>query len=133
MDRVKLSLYTYKTDGTQRFLTAHKYQMRCTTPFYNMRSKTGEWPATWTQILVITLPEKGNLQLCQNYRSIILISHPSKGMLRIILNRLQSQAEEIFSEEQAGFSGNEQHRTNIQSQDPLREISSASAISTMSS
>ena len=56
--------------------------------------KTGEWPTTWIQSLVITLPKKGNLQLCQNYRTISLISHPSKVMLKIILNRLQPQAEE---------------------------------------
>ena len=65
--------------------------------------KTGEWPTTWTQSLVITLPKKGNLQLCQSYRTINLISHPSKVMLKIILNRLQPQAEEIIAEEQAGF------------------------------
>ena len=65
--------------------------------------KTGEWPTTWTQSLVITLPKKGNLQLCQNYRTISLISHPSKVMLKIILNRLQPQAEEVIAEEQAGF------------------------------
>ena len=65
--------------------------------------KAGEWPTTWTQSLVITLPKKGNLQLCQNYRTISLISHPSKVMLKIILNRLQPQVEEINPEEQAGF------------------------------
>ena len=65
--------------------------------------KTGEWPTTWTQSLVITLPKKGNLQLCQNYRTISLIGHPCKVMLKIILNRLQPQAEEIIAEEQAGF------------------------------
>ena len=65
--------------------------------------KTGEWPTKLTQSLVITLPKKGNLQLCQNYRTISLISHPSKVMLKIILNRLQPQAEEIIAEEQAGF------------------------------
>ena len=46
--------------------------------------RTGEWPTTWTQSLVITLPKKGNLQLCQNYRTISLISHPSKVMLIIL-------------------------------------------------
>ena len=66
--------------------------------------KTGEWPTTWTQSLVITLPTKGNMQLCQNYRTISLISHPSKVMLKIILNRLQPQAEGISAEEQACFS-----------------------------
>ena len=65
--------------------------------------KTGEYPTTWTKFLVITLPKKGNLQLCQNYRTISLISHPSKVMLKTILNRLQPRAEEITAEEQAGF------------------------------
>ena len=36
----------------------------------------------------------GNLQLCQNYRTISLISHSSKVMLKVILNRLKPQAEE---------------------------------------
>ena len=57
----------------------------------------------WTQFLVITLPKKGNLQQCQNYQTISLISHPSKAMLKIILNRLKLQAEKFIAEEQAGF------------------------------
>ena len=65
--------------------------------------QTGEWPTPWTQSLVITLPKKGNLQQCQNYRTISLFSHPSKVMLKIILNRLKPQAEKIITEEQAGF------------------------------
>ena len=65
--------------------------------------KTGVWPTPWTQSLVITLPKKGDLQQCQNYRTISLISHPSKVMLKVILNRLKPQAEEIIAEEQAGF------------------------------
>ena len=57
---------------------------------------------TWTQPLVITLPQKGNLQLCQNYRTISHISHPSKVLLKIFLNRIQAQTEDIFAGEQAG-------------------------------
>ena len=53
--------------------------------------QTGEWPTPWTQSIVITLPKKGNLQQCQNYRTISHISHPSKVMLKIILNRLKPQ------------------------------------------
>lgn len=45
--------------------------------------QTGEWPTPWTQSLMIVLPKKGNLQLCPN--------HASKVMLRIILNRLRPQ------------------------------------------
>ena len=74
--------------------------------------QTGEWPTPWIQSLMITLPKKGNPQLCQNYCSISLISHPSKVMLRIPLNRLKPQAEEIIKEEQAGFRA--QRNTNEQ-------------------
>ena len=43
--------------------------------------KLGEWTTIWTQSLVITVPKKGNRQLCQNHRH-HLISHPSKVMLK---------------------------------------------------
>ena len=65
--------------------------------------QTREWPTPWTQSLVITLLNKGDLQQCQNYHTISLISHPSKVMLRILLNRLKPQAEEIIEEKQADF------------------------------
>ena len=65
--------------------------------------QTGELPTPWTQSLVITLPKKGNLQQCQNYRTISRISHPSKVVLKIILNREKPQAVKIIAEEQAGF------------------------------
>ena len=71
--------------------------------FCNKIWQTGEWPTPWTQSLVITLPKKGNLFQCQNYRTISLISHASKVMLKILLNRLTPQAETITAEKQAGF------------------------------
>ena len=43
------------------------------------------------------------MQQCQNCRTTSLISHPSKIMLKIILNRLKPQAEKIIAEEQEGF------------------------------
>ena len=53
--------------------------------------------------MVITLFKKGNLRQCQNYRTIILISHPSKVILKIMLSRLKPQAVKIIAKEQAGF------------------------------
>ena len=74
--------------------------------------RTGEWPSPWTQSLNITLPKKGNIQLCQNYRTISLIGHSSKVMLKVILNWFKPEAEEIIAEElarfRAGRSTNEQ-------------------------
>ena len=40
-------------------------------------------------VVAITLLRKGNLQLCQNYRTKSLISHLSKVMLKVILNILK--------------------------------------------
>ena len=69
------------------------------TEMCNRIRRTGDRPTPWTQSLIITLPKKGNLQLCQSYRTISLISHSSK----VILNRLKPQVEELIAEEQAGF------------------------------
>ena len=60
-----------------------------------------------------TLPKKGNLQLCQNYRDISLITHLSKVILKVILNWLKPQAEEIIAEEQAGFRAGKAHTEQI--------------------
>ena len=92
--------------------------------------RTGEWPTPWTQSLIITLPKKGNLQLCQNYRTISLISHSSKVMLKVILNRLKPQAEEIIAEEQAGFRAEEASSTL---ESCVKSTSNISRICTMSS
>ena len=54
------------------------------TEFCNRIWRTGEWPTPWTQSLIITHSKKGNFQLCQNYRTISLISHSSKVMLKVI-------------------------------------------------
>ena len=61
--------------------------------------QTGEWQTPWIQSLVITLPKKGNLQQCQNYRTISLISHPSSHA-----EDHTEYIEKIIAEEQAGFS-----------------------------
>ena len=93
--------------------------------------KTGELPTTWTQSLVITNPKKSNLQLCQNYRTISLISYPSEVMLKIIL---QPQAEEIIAEEQAGFRAGRSNTEQIFNLGfSVRNTRSISRISIMSS
>ena len=66
------------------------------TSFCNKIWETGEWPTTWTQSLVITIPKKSNLQLCQHYRTISLFNHPSKVMLKIILSKKISNDQELI-------------------------------------
>ncbi|CAH1250101.1 Hypp8767 [Branchiostoma lanceolatum] len=72
---------------------------QCSATTSLLRDKSKEW----TQSLVIPMPKKGNLRQCQNYRTISLISHPSKILLRVILKRLKTKAEELLAEKQAGF------------------------------
>ena len=57
-----------------------------------------------TKHMTCVLPQKSSLQQCQNYRTISLISHPSKVMLKIMLNRLKPQAEKIITEDVVVFS-----------------------------
>ena len=87
----------------ERVQAGGEYVITALTTICNKIWLTGERPTPWTQSLVITLPKKGNPQHCQNYRAISLISHPSKVMLKSILNRLKPQAEKIIAEEQADF------------------------------
>ena len=49
------------------------------------------------------LYENGNSNKCGNYQTIALISHTSKNLLKIILNKLQKKISEELPEEQAGF------------------------------
>ena len=72
------------------------------TTIYNKIWQAGEWPTSWTQFLVITFPKEGHLQQCQNYQTISLISHPSKVMLKTILNRVKpKQRESLLKNRQA--------------------------------
>ena len=62
-----------------------------------------ELPYEWAQSLIIPILKKGDPRKFNNYKTISLISHPSKIMLRIILNRLNPIAAYIQAEEKAGF------------------------------
>ena len=46
--------------------------------------KTQQWPQDWKRSVFIPIPKKGNAKECSNYRTIALISHASKIMLKIL-------------------------------------------------
>src|SRR3984885_14979139 len=52
---------------------------------------------------IITLPKKGDLRKCKNWRGITLLSVPGKVLCRIIFNRMRASMEKILNEDQAGF------------------------------
>ena len=51
--------------------------------------KTQQWLQDWKISVFIPIPKKGNAKECSNYRTIVLISHASKVMLKILQARLQ--------------------------------------------
>ena len=63
----------------------------------------GEWSEEWTKSGLITISKKGDLTECANYRTIALITHLSKILLLIILERLKWSLKGCLSEEQAEF------------------------------
>ena len=50
--------------------------------------KTQQWPQDWKRSVFIPIPRKGNTKDCSNYLTIVLISHSSKVMLKILQARL---------------------------------------------
>ena len=51
--------------------------------------ETQRWPQDWKRPVFILIPKKGNAKEFSNYRTIALISHASKVMLKILQARLQ--------------------------------------------
>uniref|UniRef100_A0A803TXW0 ribonuclease H n=1 Tax=Anolis carolinensis TaxID=28377 RepID=A0A803TXW0_ANOCA len=65
--------------------------------------KTQEWPSDWKKSIYIPIPKKGNAKECSNFRTVALISHASKVMLKILQGRLQQYMERELPDVQAGF------------------------------
>ena len=65
--------------------------------------KTQQWPQDWKRSVFFPIPKKGNAKECSNYRTIALISHASKVMLKILQARLQQCMNHELPDVQAGF------------------------------
>ena len=51
----------------------------------------------------ISIPKKGNAKECSNYCTILLISHVSKVMFKILQDKLQQYMNPELTDVQAGF------------------------------
>ena len=70
---------------------------------YQQIWKTQQWPQDWKRSVFIPVPKKGNTKECSNYRTIALISHASKVMLKILQARFQQYVNCELPCVQAGF------------------------------
>ena len=65
--------------------------------------KTQQWPQDWKRSIFIPIAKKGNTKECSNYCTIVLISHASKVMLKILQARLQQYVNRELPDVQAEF------------------------------
>jgi len=52
--------------------------------------KQGEWPQDFLEAIIIPIEKKNGAQECVDFRSITLIPHVSKIVLRVLTQRLES-------------------------------------------
>ena len=64
--------------------------------------KTQQWPQDWKRSVFIPTPKKGNAKECSNCHTIVLISHASKVMLKILQVRLQQYMNHEIPDVQTG-------------------------------
>ena len=65
--------------------------------------KTQQWPQDWKMSVFIPIAKKGNAKGCSNYCTIVLISHASKVMLKVLQARLQQYMNQELPDGQVGF------------------------------
>ena len=75
--------------------------------------KSQQWPQDWKMSVFIPIPKKGNGKECSNYRTIALISHASKVMLKILQVRIQQYINHELPDVQAGFRKGRRTRDQI--------------------
>ena len=76
---------------------------KCCTTIYQQIWKTQQWLQDWERSVFIPIPKKGNAKGCSNYRTIALISHAGKVMLKILQARLQQYVNCELPDVWAGF------------------------------
>ena len=65
--------------------------------------KTQQWPQDWKRSAFVPVPRKGNAKDHSICRTVVLISHASKVMLKILQARLQQYMNQELLGVQAGF------------------------------
>ena len=81
---------------------------KCCTQYANKFGKLSSGHGTGKGPISIPIPKKGNAKECSNYRTIALISHSSKVMLKILQARLQQYMNCELPDVQAGLEKAEQ-------------------------
>jgi len=65
--------------------------------------ETGSWPEDFTKVIMIPLPKKQNAVECADHRTISLISHASKILLRVLTKRIEGRTADFIGKTQFGL------------------------------
>ena len=57
----------------------------------------------WCNALIVPIPKKGNLKVCDNWRGISLLDVVGKVLGRVVQDRLKLIAEDVLPDSQCGF------------------------------
>ena len=60
-------------------------------------------PQDWGDALLVPVPKKGDLSLCDNWIGISLVDVLVKDFAKVIQQRLQAVVEEVVADSQCGF------------------------------
>ena len=93
MDRIPVELFQVLKDNVVKVLHSICQQIW----------KTQQWPQDWKKSVFMPIPKKGNAKECSNCRTIALIPHSSKVMLKILQDRLQQYVNSELPDVEAGF------------------------------
>ena len=92
-DRIPVQLFQILKDDAVKVLHS----------VYQEIWKTQQCLQDWKRSVFIPVPKKGSAKECSNYRTIGLISHTCKVMLKILQARLQQYVNRELPDVQAGF------------------------------
>ena len=90
-DRIPAALFQILKDEAVKVLHSICQQIRKTQP------------QDWKSSIFIPIPKKDNAKECSNYRTVALIWHASKVVLKILQPRLQQYMNQKLPDVQAGF------------------------------
>ena len=75
----------------------------CTQKCYQQIWKTQQWPQDWKLSVFIPIPKKSRAKECSNYWTMMITSHASKLVLKILQARFQQWLNRKLSNVQAEF------------------------------
>lgn len=63
----------------------------------------GDWPEEFTESIIVPIEKKKGAKECVDFRTISLVTHASKIVLRMLTRRMESKAEVFLGPDQFGF------------------------------